>query len=88
MTLTVADPAANQVEIENLMDVNCELTETVCTFQKDAFDYFEKLLSPALAVKWQLIVREEVESVDYVSLARTKPGLTRGRDFMSLSPVI
>ena len=51
VTLTVADQAANQVDIENLVEANRELAETVCTLQKDAFDYFEKLLSPALAAK-------------------------------------
>ena len=29
--LTVADTAANQVEIKNLVDANRELSETVCT---------------------------------------------------------
>ena len=38
-TLTVADPVANQEEINDLVEANCELTETVFTFQKDAFDY-------------------------------------------------
>ena len=46
--LTVENPVANQVEIENLVDANHELTKTVCTLQIDVFDYFEKLLSPAL----------------------------------------
>ena len=84
--LTVADPTANQVEIENLVDANRELTETVCTLQKDVVDYFKKLLSPALAVKWQLIVKEKVEGVEYLSLTGTKPGLIRTRDLGSLSP--
>ena len=79
-------PAANQAEIENLVEANRELTEIVCTLQKDAFDYFEKLLSPALVVKWQLIVKEEVGGVDYVSLTGTKPGLISAMDFSSLSP--
>ena len=43
--LTVADPAANQVKIKNLVEANRELTETVRALQKDAFNYFEKLLS-------------------------------------------
>ena len=51
-TLTVADLAANQVQIKNLVETNRELKETVCTLQKYAFDYFEKILSPDLAVKW------------------------------------
>ena len=76
-TLTVADLVANQVDIENLVDTNRELTEIVHTFQKYAFNYFEKLLLPALAVKWQLIVKEEVGGVDYVPLTGTKPGLIK-----------
>ena len=40
--LTVAEPAANQVEIENLVDANRELTETVFTLEKVAFDYSKK----------------------------------------------
>ena len=83
--LTVADPAANQVDIKNLVDANRELTETVCILQKDAFDYLKKLLSPALAVKCQLIVKEETKGVDYISLTSTKPGLIRTMDFGSLS---
>ena len=39
-----------------------------------------------MAVKWQLIVKEEVRGVDYVSLTGTKPGLVRTMDFGSLSP--
>ena len=35
-TLTVADPAENQVDIENLVDTNCELTETVRTLQNSS----------------------------------------------------
>ena len=62
--LTVADAVANQVEIENLNEANRELKETIRTLQKDAFDYFEKLLSPALAVKWQLILKEEISGTD------------------------
>jgi hypothetical protein len=85
-TLTVEDPVANQEEINNLVEANRELTETVRTLQKDAFDYFEKILSPVLAVKWQLIVEEEVNGVDFVSLTGTKPGIARGRDFPALSP--
>ena len=84
--LAVAGLAANQVEIGNLVDAKRELTETVLTLQKDAFEYFKKLLSPALAMKWQLIVEEEVVGVDYVSLTGKKPGLARGRDFAALSP--
>ena len=49
--LTVADPGANQGEIDNLVEANRELAERICTLQKDTFDYFEKLLSPALAMK-------------------------------------
>ena len=44
---------------------------TVCTLQKDEFDNFKKLLSPTLAVKWQLIVEEEVVGLVYVSLTST-----------------
>ena len=62
------------------------MTETVHTLQKGAFDYFKKLLLSALVVKRQLTVREELEGVDYVSLTGTTTGLTRGRDFTSLSP--
>ena len=86
MAFTVADPAANRVQIDNLVEANRELTETVRTLQKDAVDYFKKLLSPALAVKCQLIVKEEVGGVDYVSLTGTKPGLIRAMNFTSLSP--
>ena len=49
------------------------------------FYYFEKLLLPALAMKWQLIAEEEVAGVDCVSLTGTEPGLARGGDFSSLS---
>ena len=56
-TLTVADPVANQVHIENLNKANRELKETIHSLQKDAFDYFEKPFSPALVVKWQLILK-------------------------------
>ena len=56
--LTVVDPVANQVQVENLLNANHELVEMVRTLQKDVFGYFEKLLSPKLAVKWQLIVEE------------------------------
>ena len=66
--------------------MNKELTETVRTLVKDAFDYFEKILSPILAVKWRKIVEEEVEGTDFVSLTGTKPGKARGRDFLVLSP--
>ena len=83
--LTVADAVANQVEIENLNEANRELKETIRTLQKDAFGYFEKLLSPALAVKWQLILKEEIGGTDYVSLTGTKPGIVRTMDFSSLS---
>ena len=82
----MADAVANQVQIENLNEANRELKETIRTLQKDAFDYFEKLFSPARAVKWQLILKEEVGSVDYVSLTGTKPGLVRTMDFSTLSP--
>ena len=85
-SLTVADAVANQVQIENLKEANRELKETIRTLQKDAFDYFEKLLSPALAVKWQLILKEEIGGTDYVSLTGTKPGIVRTMDFSSLSP--
>jgi hypothetical protein len=84
--LTLEDALGNQEEINNLVEANRELTETVRTLIKDAFDYFEKILSPVLAVKWQLIVEEEVNGVDYVSLTGTKPGNARGMDFQSLSP--
>ena len=50
-TLTVAGSLTNKETNDNLVEANRELDETVCTFQKDAFDYFQKLLSPALAVK-------------------------------------
>ena len=40
VTLTVANPVANQVDTENLVEANYELTETVCTLQKDALTYF------------------------------------------------
>ena len=85
-TLAVAYPAANQVDIENLMEANRELTETVRTLQTDAFDYFKKLLSPALAVEWQLTVKDEIGGVDYISLTGTKPGIIMTMDFGSLSP--
>ena len=49
--LTVADPVANQVKIDNLVEANCKVQDTVRTLQKDTFDYFEELLSPELAVK-------------------------------------
>jgi len=49
--LTVADLVANRVQIENLLEANRELKDTICTLQKDAFDFFEKLLSPTLVVK-------------------------------------
>ena len=45
-TLTLADPAVNQVQIENLVEANRELKETIHTLQKDAFNFFEKLFSP------------------------------------------
>ena len=32
--MTVADPVANQEEINNLAEANREVTETVCTLQK------------------------------------------------------
>ena len=51
LALIVADPATNRVEIDNRIEANCELAETVCTLQIDAFYYLEKLLSPALVVK-------------------------------------
>ena len=35
-SLTVADPAANQAEIENLVNANRELTETVRTLQNSS----------------------------------------------------
>ena len=54
-------------------------------YKKHTFDYFKKLLSPALAIKWQLIVEEEVVGVKNVSLTGTQPGLVRGRDFTSFS---
>ena len=82
----MADPAANVAEIENRVEAICELAETVCTLQKDAFDYFKKILSPALAMKWQLIVEEEVVGVDYISLTGTTLGLARGRDCASRPP--
>ena len=47
-TLTMVDPVTNKEEINDLVEANRELAETVCTLQKDVFDYFEKLLSPAL----------------------------------------
>ena len=53
--LNVSDPQANLVEIDNLVETNCKLQDTVRTLQKDVFDYLEKLLSPELAVKWWLI---------------------------------
>ena len=68
------------------MESNREFSEAGCTLQKDVFDYFEKLLSPAFVMIWQLIAREEAEGADYISLTSTKSGLTRGRDFTSLSP--
>ena len=34
VTLTVADPVANQEQIDNLVEANRELTETVYTLQK------------------------------------------------------
>ena len=83
--LIVADPATWE-EIDSLVEANRELAETVCTLQKDVVDYFKKLLSPPLAVKWQLNVEEEVVGVDYVSSTGTKPGFARGRDFASLFP--
>ena len=58
-TLIVADPVANRVRIENLVEANRELKDTVCTLQKDTFDSFEKLPVPALAVKWQLIIKKK-----------------------------
>ena len=84
-TLTVADPA-NQVKIENLVDANHELTETVFTLHKDVFNYFEKHLSPALAVKAWLIAKGKLGCVDYVSLIITNPGLIRAIEFSPLSP--
>ena len=56
VALTVADPVLNQAEIENLMEANREVSETVCTLQKDTVDYFKKIFLPTLPVKWQLIV--------------------------------
>ena len=50
--LTVADPAANNVKVDNLVEANRKLTETGFARQKDKFYYFEKLLSSALAVEW------------------------------------
>ena len=40
--LTVADPVAKQTQIDDLVTANHKLAPTVCTLQKDAFDYFEK----------------------------------------------
>ena len=71
----MADAVANQVQIENLNEANRELKETIRTLQKDVFDWFEKLLSPALAVKWQLILKEEIGGTDYVSLLVRNQGL-------------
>ena len=39
-SLTVDDPQANLEEIENLVDANRELAETVHPLQQDTFDYF------------------------------------------------
>ena len=85
-SLTVVDPQANHEESENLVDTTRELAEIFCTLQKDVLDYFKNLLSPSLAMKWQLIVEEEVVGVDDISLTGAKPGLTRGMDFLSLIP--
>ena len=41
--------------------------------QEDVFDYFEKLLNPKLTAKWRVIVKEECEGVNYVSLSGTCP---------------
>ena len=38
--LTVADPVANWVQIENLFEANRELKDTICTLLKDAFNFF------------------------------------------------
>ena len=84
--LTVADPATNQAAIEDLVKANRNLAEMVCTLQTDAFDYFEKLLSPEQAVKLQLVVEEEAVGVDYVSLTGAKPGNSRGKEFSALNP--
>ena len=80
----MADPVANLVQIENLLEANWK--NTIRILQKDTFDFFEKLLSPALAVKWQLIFKEEIGGVDSVSLTGTKSGLIRNMNFSSLSP--
>ena len=54
LALAVADPAAIQVEIDNLVEANCELVlaEMIWTLQREAFDYFEKFLLPVLGIKW------------------------------------
>ena len=86
--LTVADPSTNQAQIVDLVTANHELADTVRTSQKDAFEYFEKILLPELAVKWQLIVEEEAVGVDYVSVTGIKPGNSRGKDLLTFNPAI
>ena len=65
----MADPAANNAQIDTLIKAKYELAETIsCTFQSDMFDYFKKLLSPALATKWQVFVEVETVGVSYSEL--------------------
>ena len=82
----MADPAENQVQIENLANANREVVETACTLEKDMFDYFEKFLSPELSVKWQWIVKEQALGVDHVSLTRGTSGRARSKDFTTSRP--
>ena len=40
--LTLVEPATNQAQIEDLVTANHEPTDTVCTLQKDMFDYLKR----------------------------------------------
>ena len=74
------------VEIVKLYDSITALKFANVQLQEDMFDYFEKLLSPDLTAKWRVIVKEECEGVNYVSLSGTRPGVIRGKVFDAIRP--
>ena len=76
----------DQVEIDKINDSITALKFANVQLQEDMFDYFEKLLSPDLTAKWRVIVKEECEGVNYVSLSGTRPGVIRGKVFDAIRP--
>ena len=78
---------ATEADVEALESAVLELKGEIDARNQSIFDTFEQSLAPPLQVQFRIIVAEQCDSDDYVTLQGTRATEARGRFFDSFKPV-